>query len=251
MNTDRTVDGVLFRYLLGTIAPKVRADVEKRLFSNDRIFWEQMCLAEDELIDAYVSEDLDHEQRQRFEQVFLTTADRRDKLTFARALKAYSQRERGSRARAGGRLSVPSWAAAAAAVLVVVLPALTWQIARPATAGGEMSAWLSSGLVRSVDRELERLRVPPDAKLVRLRLEVDATTYPTYRATMHLASGEEVWAQNGLHSIAIGDRQAVELTLPAELLPEGDFYVRLFGMSPPNDPARLDRYDFRVLREHR
>jgi len=255
MNIDRTVDGVLRRYLLGTIDPKVREDVERRLFSDDKIFWEQMCLAEDELIDAYVSEDLDHEQRQSFEQRFLTTEDRRDKLTFARALKAHVERESGGRSGSWPPLKrglfVPSWAAAAAAVLLVVLPGLTWQIARPGAARDDVTAWLSSGLVRSVGGELERLRLPPDSKLVRLRLEIDDTEHPIYRATMHLASGEEVWSQNNLNSTDIGGRQAVELTLPAELLREGDFYIRLRGVSPAKDPAVLDRYDFRVLRELR
>ena len=52
MNINPTLDGVLKRYLLGTADSEVREDVEKRLFSDDRIFWEQLCLAEDELIDA-------------------------------------------------------------------------------------------------------------------------------------------------------------------------------------------------------
>src|SRR5262245_26417707 len=101
MKTDETVHGILRRYLLGTIEPEVREDVEKRLFSDDKIFWEQMCLAEDELIDAYVSHDLDEDERRSFEQHFLTTEERRDKLSFARALKAHVERERDSRS--------PSW----------------------------------------------------------------------------------------------------------------------------------------------
>jgi hypothetical protein len=254
MKNDQTVDGILRRYLMGTIEPEVREDVEKRLFSDDKIFWEQMCLAEDELIDAYVSEDLDEDERRKFEQYFLTTEERRDKLSFAQALKTHVERERerdGARSwnPFRGWLLVPSWAPALAATLLVVIPALIWQNARPATSRDDVSAWLSSGLVRSVGTELERLRVPPDAKLVRLRLEIDAAEYPTYRAALHLVSGEEIWSQNNLTPTAIQGKQAVELTLPAELLPAGDYYVRLRGVSPPRDPVVLDRYDFRVLRE--
>ena len=140
MNTDRSVDGVLRRYLLGTIDPEVREDVEKRLFSEDQIFSQQLSLAEDELIDAYVSEGLDGEERHRFEQCFLITEERREKVGFARELKAYAVREREVGSRSGARFALPSWAsAAAAAVLVVVLPAATWQIARSG-AGATTSA---------------------------------------------------------------------------------------------------------------
>ena len=37
MNINPTLDGVLKRYLLGTADSEVREDVEKRLFSDDRI----------------------------------------------------------------------------------------------------------------------------------------------------------------------------------------------------------------------
>ena len=114
----------------------MREDVEKRLFSDDRIFWEQLCLAEDELIDAYATGDLDDEEIQRFEECFLTTEERREKLAFARTLKAHVDSEPG---KAGSRawrpfsrrLLVPSWAAAAAALLLLVLPVLTWQMGTP------------------------------------------------------------------------------------------------------------------------
>ena len=256
MKTDQTVDGILRRYLLGTIEPQVREDVEKRLFSDDKIFWEQMCLVEDELIDAYVSHDLDDDERQSFEQYFLTTEERRDKLTFARALSAHVERERDSRTPSWnplrGWVFVPSWAAAAAALLLIVLPALTWLIDRPGGQRDDATAWLSAGVVRSVGTELQRLRLQPDSKLVRLRLEIDATEYPTYRAAVHLASGEEIWSQNNLTATNIEGRQAVELTLPADLLSASDYYIRLSGIPPPpKDPQVLDRYDFRVLREGR
>lgn len=252
MNTSPTLDGVLRRYLLGTIDPEVRENVERRLFSDEKIFWEQLCLAEDELMDDYVSDDLDDEEERSFKQCFLSTEERREKLNFARALKAHVESERAGRIRAwrpfGGRLFVPSWAAAAAALLLLVLPALTWQLARPSASRHEVSAWLSSGIVRSVGAELERIQIRPGSWLVRLRLEPDGTEYPSYRATLHLASGEEIWSQNNLNATDIDGRQAIALTLPAELLPAGDYYVRLRGLPSQKDQVLLDRYDFRVLR---
>ena len=252
MNANPTVDGVLRRYLLGTIDPEVREDVERRLFSDDRIFWEQLCLAEDELIDDYVSNELDDEETQSFEKCFLSTEERREKLSFARALKAHAENVRAESPRArpwfGAAFLMPAWGAAAAAILLLVLPVVTCQLASPAGSPDDVNAWLSSGLVRSVGGELARVQIPPESKLVRLRLETDGTQHPSYRATLHLTSGEEIWTQSSLKPTAIDGRQAIELTLPSELLPAGDYYVRLRGVSPSQEPVLLDRYDFRVLR---
>jgi hypothetical protein len=253
MSTTPGMDAVLRSYLLGTIAPEVRDDVERRLFSDDRIFWEQICLAEDELVDDYVNGDLDAEERTRFERCFLTTPERREKLSFSRALKAYAENRRSEQKHAWWEpivrpLFVPSWAAAAAAILLVLLPGLTWQLASKSTSGNEVSAWLSPGLVRSVGTTLERVHVPPGATIVRLRLERDDSGYPGYRATLHLATGEEIWSLNNVSSTTIDGREAIVLIVPAELLSDADYYVRLQGLPTQKDPVGLGRYDFRVLR---
>jgi hypothetical protein len=248
MSTDR-IDGVLRRYLLGTLDPAVREEVEKRLFSQDQIFWEQMCLAEDELVDAYAADQLDADDRHRFDECFLVTDERRDKLMFTRELKAYAANAHGeTRPEPRKQIAVPPWAIAAAAVLVAVLPAVAWQMARLGQSGATASAWLSAGTVRSVDSELERVRVPLDAALVRLHLEVEPAKHPAYRATLLLAGGDELWSQNNLRPMQIDDRQAIEVTLPAQMLPADDYFIRLFGLSPPNEPVAIGRYDFRVLR---
>ena len=253
MSTIPGMDAVLRSYLLGTIAPEVRDDVERRLFSDDRIFWEQICLAEDELIDDYVNGDLDVEEKTHFERCFLTTPERREKLSFSRALKAHVENRRSEQKQPWWKLIlrplfVPSWAVAAAAVLIVVLPGLMYQLVSRSTPGNEVSAWLSPGLVRSVGTALERVRVPAGATIVRLHLERDDSGYPGYRATLHLATGEEIWSLNNVSSTTIDGREAIVLIVPAELLSDADYYVRLRGLPAQKDPVVLGRYDFRVLR---
>ena len=76
MSTDRSDDDVLRRYLLGRLAPDSRESVEKRLFSDDRIFWERLCLLEDELVDQYARGELDGEETASFERDFLCTDER-------------------------------------------------------------------------------------------------------------------------------------------------------------------------------
>ncbi|HSD29558.1 MAG TPA: hypothetical protein VLL75_19805 [Vicinamibacteria bacterium] len=252
MSTDRSDDDVLRRYLLGRLAPDSRESVEKRLFSDDRIFWERLCLLEDELVDQYARGELDGEETASFERDFLCTDERRAKLDLAVALKEYVERRAASRRRAWDWLRVPvaspAWALAAAATLLLAVPAVVWQVASARGQRGEVGAWLSPGLVRDIEGELTRVTLPPECQLVRLRLDPGLSEHPSYRATLHEVAGDELWAQDKLRAVPVDGRTAVTLTLPCDLLPPEDYYVRLAGVSPGAEPEPLGRYDFRVLR---
>ena len=252
MNAKNGDDDVLRAYLLGSLAPESREGVEKRLFSDDRIFWERLCLVEEELIDDYARGVLDNEESLSFERHFLCTSERRAKLELARALEAHAARQQTVRRRARDWLrdpvASPAWAVAVAATLLLALPALVWQLAAARAPQGEVSAWLAPGLVRDVGGELKRLPIPPGCRLVRLQLDSGPAEHASYRATLHEVTGEEVWSQSRLDARPIEGRVAVTLTLPCELLPTGDYYVSLRGVSPGQDPVPLGRYDFRVPR---
>ena len=154
MTANPDVDDVLRRYLLGNVTPEVREGVEARLFSDDAIFWEHLCLVEDELIDDYVGRDLDRKDLENFERCFLSTEERRRKLHFAQALKVHLQRQepnRGSSVWSGLRRQIlaPAWAVATAALLLLVaVPGAVWQFASSRAQRDEVSVWLSAGLVR-------------------------------------------------------------------------------------------------------
>ena len=62
-------------------------------------------------------------------------------------------------------------------------------------------------------------------------------------------AGADLWTQDGLHAATVDGRSAVTITLPCEVVPPEDYYVRLEGVSPGAPPAPLGRYDFRVLRQ--
>ena len=78
-------------YLLGTLSEADQQRIEERLFTVNG-FLEELLADEDELIDDYVSNDLDADSRSRFEQHFLSTPERQRKLRFAFALSSYSSR---------------------------------------------------------------------------------------------------------------------------------------------------------------
>ena len=82
-----------------------------------------------------------------------------------------------------------------------------------------------------------------------LDLTAGPEPYPAYAATVLDVNGAAIWSQHTLSGVARAGSVAVRLTLPCELLSEGDYWVRLSGLSPGQEPAPLGRYDFRVLRQ--
>lgn len=86
---------LLRRYLLGELLEEgQRRRVEERLLTDDG-FYEEVLIAEDELVEEYVSGLLDAGEKERFETHFLSTPERRHKLQFARAFDRYASRAGG------------------------------------------------------------------------------------------------------------------------------------------------------------
>ncbi|HEV2915077.1 MAG TPA: CHAT domain-containing protein [Pyrinomonadaceae bacterium] len=76
-------------YLLGEVSEEDRQrEFEQRLLTEDS-FFEELLMAEDELIDDYLSGALSEEEQGRFENHFLSTTERQRKLRFARALRRH------------------------------------------------------------------------------------------------------------------------------------------------------------------
>ena len=76
------------RYLLKQLTVAEQQDVELRLLSDDG-FAAEVEIAEDELIDEYLDQELSREERVHFEQNFLITPERHSKLISAQAFKRY------------------------------------------------------------------------------------------------------------------------------------------------------------------
>jgi anti-sigma factor RsiW len=80
---------LIARYLLGDLSEQELTAVEDRAFS-DRSYLEEIQSVESDLIDEYVRGELSDSERQLFETRFLTSAERRNKIEFARALATIS-----------------------------------------------------------------------------------------------------------------------------------------------------------------
>jgi hypothetical protein len=75
----------LTRYLLGEMSERERERLEETYFADDGIF-EQILIAEEELIDAYARDELSAEERKRFEELFRSSPRGRARVQFAHSL---------------------------------------------------------------------------------------------------------------------------------------------------------------------
>ncbi|HSP91519.1 MAG TPA: hypothetical protein VLN08_11455, partial [Vicinamibacterales bacterium] len=191
----------LRRYLLGTSETGAREEIERRLFSDDEIFWERLAIAEDELIDDYATGALDADDRVLFDSHFLSTGERRARLEFARAIHAYTRRRETERHGAWDWLRVssvvPRWVMAAALLVLTLLPAALWRMAPGDATPAVVSVSLSPGLLRGVGASgVARVNLPPGCDVFHLDLLTGADAYATYSATLHEVSGEPIWSQH-------------------------------------------------------
>jgi anti-sigma factor RsiW len=149
----------LHRYLLGRLSAAEDDAVEAAYLAGDEAF-RRLLAAEEELIDAYVAGALSEADRRRFEEHFLASPARRERVAFARALARLPPAETSS-------------AAATQAPAAPTRPRprhLAW----PGLAAALMLALLgSAGLLirsRALSTELARARAEQEAAAERSRL---------------------------------------------------------------------------------
>src|SRR5258705_783167 len=92
------------QYLLGKLSEPEQVEIEDRAFEDQRVL-EQILAVEQDLIDDYVSGDIPEERQQDFQKHFLASAERREKIAFAKALASVVN----ERPAAINVVTAPSW----------------------------------------------------------------------------------------------------------------------------------------------
>src|SRR5215204_6709764 len=82
----------LKNYLLGEL-PAADAEAFDELSFTDEKFGADLNAAENDLIDAYLTNDLSVADLKKFESVYFATEHRREKIEFARALQTFAAKE--------------------------------------------------------------------------------------------------------------------------------------------------------------
>ncbi len=76
------------RFLLGEMPATERTAFEKRFIAEDAGLFDEIRVAEDELIESYLRATLSAPEKQKFEQNFLTTKERRQRVSLTREMFA-------------------------------------------------------------------------------------------------------------------------------------------------------------------
>jgi hypothetical protein len=111
--------------------------------------------------------------------------------------------------------------------------------------GSVVSFALEPELVRDI-QESKKLRIPPNARSVRLRLELDADEYARYRAVLRTSEGKEVWSQSGLTASAAKSARSVSVSMPAHVLASGEYVLTLSGVAAGGHIEEAADYIFAV-----
>ena len=254
-------DQTILQYLLGSLPEDQAERLDELSVSDDDFAW-RLRAAENELVDAYLRNELSGETLARFRSSYLASAHRREKLKFAETLLALSAQEREP---ARGWLSVPlvipRWGLALGIAALALAGVLIYQNARPSSPAQQAqrepapnsvsrgpSTVPSQPLVALVLKPpvrgggpIPEVLVPPEAvsAIFALRLETDDS--PAYTVALkHAGGNENLWRSPELRSLS----GAVPVSVPANLLRAGDYLLQLSPVGPDSEP--LANYVFRV-----
>lgn len=264
------------QYLLGLAGPEDVASLEERLVT-DREFYEEVLIAEDELIDQYLSGDLSELERNGFERHFLLTPERQRKVRFGQAFNRYVSAvdplphedpiaaDVAEEARdvpkpppkpawyykfLPSRNPILSYSLAAALVLIVGtvswLALKNWREATPHDPGKVFAVALTPGLTRG-DDSANKITIPPGTATVELRLELTRDDYVSYRVVLLAEDRSEIWRADDLKSGSESGIRFVAARVPVRSLPPGPCRAKLSGVLADGRLEDLPSYQFRVM----
>lgn len=263
------------QYLLGTLAPEQAAEFEERLLINGELF-EELLIAEDELIDQFLSGEVSASEREKIETHFLRAPERRQQMSFAGTLKRYVSAngpqtledtgaggQAPAESAAGGpaprkKRSLllllfprnPALAFSLAGALVLVIVGGVWLanrfLNRPNLPQTVWAIELTPGLQRD-NGEIKNLAIPPHVDSVRLELDLAEDQYQAYEAEVLDINGRSVVTSRNLKAQTATGRRIVPLDVKPTLLPPGTYRVKLSGLSASGNLESLGSYPFKVL----
>jgi hypothetical protein len=272
----------LHQYLLGHLPAAELASFEERLMT-DSAFYEELLIAEDELIDQYLRGQQSEEERESFEKHFLLTAERQKKTRFARSLRQYlaglepeSSGEQVAAEDVSDRSTAtdeststfdpdpskrslfylfsgnPILSYSLAAALVLIVGTASWlalkNLRKPLSAqsGQVLAITLTPGLTRGDGDKASRFQIPPGISTLQLNLVLASAAHQSYRAELLTSERTSIWAGDDLQPDSASGGKSVGLTIPASLVKPDDYQIKLSGRRSDGQYEDVAGYVFRV-----
>lgn len=167
-------DELSTRYLLGDLTEQERARLEEEYFTDDDAF-ERLLVAKGELLDAYARGDLSGRERELFEQHFLSTRPRRQRLNEATELIEFSTRAAATTIRARARRT-RTWPSLLPALSHRRAPALGFALATVLAVAALGGLWMFFKLAEP--RSAERAANAPPAPEIASERRPESATLP-------------------------------------------------------------------------
>jgi hypothetical protein len=258
------------RYLLGTAGDE-ECDALEREYFGDEAAVDRIAAIEEDLVEQYLADQLDADERRLFERHYLASPDHRARVDTIRRLSAMGGSGRRQPRPALVDLTESSsrwsyrWLAIAATlvmavgILSVVIPrrsqAPTVSENRPTSPpqasvpppSRVFALSLSPVSVRSA-ADSPSLVIPAGTDVVALQLEGDpnGAKMVNARAVIRTVAGDEVWRGSTTPAADLPAGVVARVDVPAARLNVDDYLVVLSSMDPAGLEQERDRYFLRV-----
>lgn len=252
-------------FLLGTLDGDPRTKFEERILWEPRVY-EELLIAEEELIDQYVANDLSELERQQFESHFLITAERQKNLRFGKLLQrcvnshiALNEQEEApvpvhqpvlDHSFSFLRTPIRRWSALAvlAAILACIGVILVGWFGTKREVEGVpvLTVKLLPGSADSYASARQRVNRPPKGVEVKLELELTNASFRNYKSEL-FRENKSLKVSDELKIEAKGEQHVVPFTVTGEMLSPGDYEIKLSGVLDSGANEFIDNYSFRVI----
>lgn len=266
-------------YLLGLLPQERLPRLEERLLTDEELY-EELLIAEDELIDQYLAGELPARELEGFESHFMNAPERSQQLRFAASLRRFVNDEGATAAavtaeppaeprreiepaepgrgvetivRRGGFLSWlrarPVFTFSTAVVLLSVF-GLTWVALRGLRTGEPRQLFavaLTPDLhTRSGGGDVQQVVIPAGTDALRLQLRLADNDFQSYEATLVGPDGPTVLTVGGLKPEQSNVGGVVNVVVPAQSVPPGEYRVELVGVRGGVKES-ADGYRFKIV----
>lgn len=275
----------LKQYLLGLLSETDQAQLDLEILTNTENY-ERLFVAEEELIEAYLADELTAQEKLQFERVFLAHPERQEQLNITRALNARQQ----STSTSGiGKVAVaPSWweqmmqffrppkgaigigrLVSAGTVLIVLVICIRLYLSHPAphatvtlspspltpvpsaTHMGTRtrSFELSPGQTMAIGSKVDEIQLASEVGYVSLVLWLNQDRFKTYRVALLPYDGVEREIQGDfVRKTNAKGASFIEVVIPADELATQSYVLKVTGINEQGERVRADHFSFKVNR---
>lgn len=262
-------------YLLGSLAPEEMEQIEQRILTDDS-FHEEVEIMEEELLDRYAQESMAGEERLRFEQHFLASPLRKQRLSFVRALQ--NKIDSGKRHTVPIPARVPTayhYAFAGCVCALIVLGIVSYRLSSQLQQQRSQTALLSqqiddmrkNGVQRApsanypdlafqplqvaqlspgVSREsgLTKIKIAAGIRAVQFALHVPKTLKGDVSVELLNDSGQAMLTLPPIRPVQVENDNEIIVTLLNEQLRTGNYFLQL---RPTQSSFTFLRYSFQIV----